>query len=105
MTLSMPIFILASAGCYSIAMVAMKFWGQGATPLIIAVTIAAVIVGVGLEIEALRTERLGLIYVGILGVECILIAAASWWLFGESFTLKEIAGAALIVVGTALAWA
>ncbi|MEM7742523.1 MAG: hypothetical protein AAF409_02330 [Pseudomonadota bacterium] len=105
MTLSMPLFILASAGCYSIAMVAMKFWGQGVTPLIVAVTVAAVIVGVGLEIEALRTERLGLIYVGILGAECIMIAVASWWLFGESFSPKEVVGAVLIVVGTAVAWA
>ena len=43
-------------------------------------------------------------YVGILGIEAILIALASYALFGEQFTAREIAGGALIVAGTALAW-
>ena len=105
MTLSMPVFILASAGFYTVSMIAMKFWGQGVSPLIVLVTVVALAAGAGLEIEALRTERLGLIYVGILGAECIMIAIASYVLFGESFTAKEVAGAGLIVAGTALAWA
>ncbi|MEM7505425.1 MAG: hypothetical protein AAF415_01670 [Pseudomonadota bacterium] len=106
--MQMAVFILGSAGFYAVAMVAMKFWGQGPqhigfvlVPVIIALTVSA---GVWLEISALKEERLGLIYVGILGAEVILIALASWALFGEQFTAKELAGGALIVVGTALAW-
>lgn len=103
---SIPALILASAASYSVAMIAMKLWGlHGATPVIVAVAVAALLLAGGIEILALREERLGMIYVGILGAECILIAAASFWLFGESFTSREIAGAALIVAGTALAWA
>ncbi|MEM8842858.1 MAG: hypothetical protein AAGD47_13890 [Pseudomonadota bacterium] len=104
MTLTMPVFILASAGFYAIAMIAMKFWGQApsmAIGLLIAITLLG---GAAMEIEALKVERLGLIYVGILGAEVLIIAAASWWLFGESFSAKELAGASLILVGTALAW-
>ncbi|MEM9046999.1 MAG: hypothetical protein AAGC81_20155, partial [Pseudomonadota bacterium] len=61
--------------------------------------------GIFMEIEALKTERLGFIYVAILGLEVLIIAAASYWLFGESFSMQEIAGGALILLGTALAWA
>ena len=106
MLVSMPALILTSAASYSVAMIAMKLWGlHGATPVIVAVAVAALLLAGGIEVLALREERLGMIYVGILGAECILIGAASAWLFGESFTGREIAGAALIVAGTALAWA
>ena len=103
---SMPALILASAASYSVAMIAMKLWGvHGATPAIVTVAVLALLLAGGVEVLALREERLGMIYVGILGAECVLIALASAWLFGESFTTREIAGAALIVAGTALAWA
>jgi multidrug transporter EmrE-like cation transporter len=45
-----------------------------------------------------------MVYVLILGVECVLIAIASALWFGESFSTKEIFGGALIVAGTAIAW-
>ena len=67
--------------------------------------VAAFAVGAVTELSALRVERLGLIYVLILGAECLIIALASVWLFEERFTTRELAGAALIVAGTALAWA
>ncbi|MEM6933484.1 MAG: hypothetical protein AAF526_07820, partial [Pseudomonadota bacterium] len=104
MTLTMPVFILASAGFYSIAMIAMKFWGQGPAVWLGLLIAAMFLGGAVMEIEALKIERLGMIYVLILGAEVIIIAAASYWLFGENFSSRELAGAALILVGTALAW-
>lgn len=105
MPLSMPFLIIASASAYAIAMIAMKFWaGNGFSIAIVAVVVAAVVIGVVAEYGALREERMGVIYVMILGAECLLIGLASIWLFGESFTIREVIGAALIVAGTALAW-
>lgn len=55
--------------------------------LIVFVIVTALVGGTWLEIEALREERLGLTYVGILGAECILIGIASWALVG---TLQDM---------------
>lgn len=100
-----PIIALGSAGLYSIAMISMKFWwkipGVGLGLLIVATLLAAAT----LELAALREERLGIIYTGILGAEVVLIAIASFFLFGEDFSVREGVGIALVVAGTALAWA
>ncbi|MHA6326766.1 hypothetical protein [Roseivivax sp. CAU 1753] len=70
------------------------------------VLIAAALLSAGVfEVLALRQERLGIVYVGILGAEVIIIGTVSILLFGESFTSREIAGIGLVVLGTALAWA
>ncbi len=100
-----PIIALGSAGLYSIAMISMKFWwkipGLGLSLLIVATLLAAAT----LELASLREERLGIIYTGILGAEVVLIAIASFFLFGEDFSMREGIGIALVVAGTALAWA
>lgn len=103
-TISLTVFIIGSAILYAGAMIAMKFWGQLSPLLLLTVIGALVAGGIWLEIGALQTERLAMVYVLILGAECILIALASALLFGETFTIKEIAGGALIVAGTAIAW-
>ncbi|GAB4549281.1 MAG: hypothetical protein Tsb0024_18540 [Ruegeria sp.] len=100
-----PIIALGSAGLYSVAMISMKFWwklpGLGLGLLIVATLLAAAT----LELAALRDERLGIIYTGILGAEVVLIAIASFFLFGESFSYREGLGITLVIIGTALAWA
>ncbi|WP_254440398.1 hypothetical protein [Ruegeria arenilitoris] len=100
-----PIIALGSASLYSVAMISMKFWwklpGLGLGLLIVATLLAAAT----LELAALRDERLGIIYTGILGAEVVLIAIASFFLFGESFSYREGLGIALVIAGTALAWA
>ena len=75
--------------------------GVGLSLLIVATLLAAAT----LELAALREERLGIIYTGILGAEVVLIATASFFLFGENFSYREVAGIGLVLVGTALAWA
>ncbi|NOE33513.1 hypothetical protein GS627_07145 [Ruegeria sp. HKCCD7318] len=101
----LPLIALGSAGLYSVAMISMKFWwkipGVGLTLLIVATLLAAAT----LELAALRNERLGIIYTGILGAEVVLIAISSYFLFGENFSYREGVGIALVIVGTALAWA
>lgn len=103
-TLNLTVFIIGSAVLYAGAMVAMKLWGQ--IPPVLVLTVVALLMGGGVwfEIGALQTERLGLVYVLILGIEAVIIALVSVLFFGEHFTAKEILGGLLIVAGTALAW-
>jgi small multidrug resistance pump len=104
-TLPIGLIALLSAVFYSGAMVAMKVWSQGGNAwlaLLIAGTLLAAVV---FEIAALRTERLGVVYVVILGMEVVIIGAASYFVFGESFSIRELSGIGLVVAGTALAWA
>ena len=100
-----PVIALGSAGLYALAMIGMKLWWTAPGPGVALLIIAAIMVGALLEMTALRSERLGLIYVSILGAEVILIASASLLYFGESFSAREVAGIGLVLAGTALAWA
>ena len=105
--MKMALFISGSAAAYAIAMILMKFWHVGGVSrLALGVLIAvAMLYAVYLEFEALRGERLAVIYVAILGIECVLITVASVYWFGEQFSIKEVAGMTLVVAGTALTWA
>ena len=47
---------------------------------------------------------LGLIYVGILGAEVVILGTISLFHFDETYTVRELAGMGLVLVGTALAW-
>lgn len=98
-------FVVASAACYTVAMLAMKWWGSVPMGTAVPVIVLALLGAVAFEILALRDQRLGLVYVAILGVECVMIAGVSHFVLGESFSAREVAGAALIAAGTALAWA
>ena len=102
------LFIGGSAASYAIAMILMKalHLGDGTARFVIAALVALTMAyAVFLEFEALRSERLAVIYVAILGIECVLIAVASVYWFGEQFMGREVAGMALVVAGTALVWA
>jgi multidrug transporter EmrE-like cation transporter len=96
---------LGAAVFYTGSMIAMKMWAHGPTVLIGAVMLITIAVAVVFEIYALKSERLGMIYVSILAVEVVLIAGVSVFLFGESFSVREGAGCLLVICGTALAWA
>ena len=101
-----PLLVLGSATCYTIAMVAMKLWGEAASAAVmVAIIAAASVTAVWLEILALQGTRLGMVYVAILGAECVMIAGVCHFYLGETFSPREVAGAALIVLGTAVAWA
>ncbi len=96
---------LGSAIFYTGSMTAMKLWTQAPSAYLIGLIAVAILIGTGLEIIALKNERLGIIYVTILACEVGLVAAISHIFFGESFSTREILGCLLIVIGTALAWA
>jgi hypothetical protein len=98
------------AGCavgaailYTGAMVAMKLWGA-APAIVVAAVIAVTLLGaVGLEIMALRMDRLGMVYIAILAAETLMIMGVAHFGFGESLSSREALGAAFIVAGAAIA--
>jgi multidrug transporter EmrE-like cation transporter len=99
-----PILALASAVLYCISMVAMKLWWSGPGFLVAGIIVAALLAAAVFEVAALRNERLGLIYAGILGAEVIILSFVSHFVFDETFSPREYAGIALVLLGTALAW-
>ncbi len=101
--MDLVLFILGSAAFYAATMILMKHW-NALPPLAMGGLIAlAFAVGAWCEIEALKIERLSAIYIAILGVECLIISAASFMFLGESVSSREVAGGVLIVAGVALA--
>ena len=104
-SLHIALLSLGSAVFYTGSMAAMKLWTQTGSMLLLLVIAATILMGTGLEIMALKAERLGMIYVTILACEVGLIALLSCIFFGETFSTKEVLGCLLIVIGTGLAWA
>lgn len=101
---SVAILALISAFFYSIAMVAMKSLAEFPNIGLVLIIGAALLTAGAFEVFALRQERLGLIYVGILGAEVIFIGAMTHLYFGESYSARELTGMGLVLVGTAIAW-
>lgn len=104
-SLQIALLSLGSAVFYTGSMAAMKLWTQTHSTVLLILIATLILLGTGLEMMALKAERLGMIYVTILACEVGLIALISCVVFGESFTTKEMLGCILIVVGTGLAWA
>jgi multidrug transporter EmrE-like cation transporter len=96
------VYALASAACYVGATVVMKYYDKfglvKAGPSIAVFLVGAVF----FETVALKTERLGMILLMILGFESALGLLMSWLWFQESYTVKEVLGLALIVAGVGL---
>ncbi len=101
-----PVAILAlvSAFFYCVAMMAMKTWTEVPSMGLIAIIGAALLTAGIFEMLALRQERLGLIYVGILGAEVVILGVASALHFNESYSTRELTGMAIVLIGTAIAW-
>jgi small multidrug resistance pump len=104
----LAVLILGSAFFYTASMVAMKLLSSSPAsmliPVIAGMLVLALVLATGLEVLALRTERLGMVYVAILGAEVVMIALVTTLGFGEAFSQRELAGCALVIAGTALAW-
>ena len=101
---SVAIFALISAFFYCVAMVAMKSLAELPSVGLALIIGAALLTAATFEVFALRRARLGLIYVGILGAEVVILGTISLLHFDETYTVRELAGMGLVLVGTAIAW-
>ena len=101
---SVAVLALISAVFNCVAMIAMKScWTIPSIGLALVIGLA-LLAGGAFEVAALKQERLGLIYVGILGAEVVIIGSVSLLHFDEVFSLREVAGITLVLIGTAVAW-
>lgn len=101
---SIAIFALASAVFYCVSMIAMKSFAATPHLWLVPVMGIALALAVTFEIFALRQERLGLIYIGILGAEVLIIGLVSLFQFDESYSTREVVGIGIVLIGTAIAW-
>lgn len=94
--------VAGSAGLYVASALAMKEWDNLGAPwalILIALTLSG---GIWLEIEALRLDRLGYVFVLLIGLQCLLALLIAWLVLDESHSWQEMAGMTLIIVGVLL---
>ena len=101
---SVVLLALVSAVFYCVAMVAMKSWAAFPSVGVALLIGAALLTAGAVEVFALRQERLGLIYVGILGAEVLILGGLSLFVYEEVYSPRELAGMGIVLVGTAIAW-
>ena len=86
---------------YAFATLAMKIAAHapGVTPMLaIAVTLALAVLA---ELILMRQFPIAMVYLGILAAETVLVLVFAA-LIGEAMSLKQLAGAALVLCGAAL---
>ena len=94
------IIILAAIG-YTVATIGMKYAALNATMIAICLILLGFLLATLAEVFLLRRGDLSVVYVTIIGVETLMILAASYF-FGEAIDIKRAAGAACVVAGIAL---
>lgn len=93
---------LGTAVLYMAATVILKLWGTfpaGAAAIAILVALG---MGCAFEAEALRRARLAEVVILILAFEVGIAAVLAHFAFGESYSLREVAGLGVIVLGVGL---
>jgi small multidrug resistance pump len=93
---------MGSAFFFMAASWAMKV--MGASPLIYSLPLVFLLLGLGgwLEIEVLKATRLGYVMVLMLSLELLMTFGVACLVLGEQYTLREIAGVAVILSGMIL---
>lgn len=101
---SVAFLAVLSAFFYCISMIAMKAYASGPQQALLIVIGLALVCAATFEVFALRQERLGMIYVGILAAEVVILGTVSLFQFDETYSYRELAGIAVVLLGTAIAW-
>lgn len=91
---------LTAAG-YAVATLGMKLATGGLTLQSASLVAFGLAAAVAAEVLLLRNSELSVIYLAIIAFETIIVLALAAWL-GESITVKQIAGASLVLGGMAL---
>ena len=100
--LSKPMHLIGlTSFFYVVATVAMKHMASGAGLAALALLAACLAAGALFEILTFQRAPMGGAYVAILGVETLLIVGIATAI-GEGLSPREMAGAALVIGGTAI---
>jgi multidrug transporter EmrE-like cation transporter len=94
--------LLIAATLELIGDLALKWWAE--TNRWLGLGIGLIVYGLALIIFAalLRRAKLIVIFALWVGVAAVLLALAGWWLFGESLSLRHLAGLGLVIGGMIL---
>jgi len=95
---SKGLLILLAAAGYAAATYFMKHAAHAGELVSVGLAMLVFQLVVAVEILLLRRMDLSNAYVMILGVETLMIVALALW-YGERFTLREAAGAGLVIAG------
>jgi drug/metabolite transporter (DMT)-like permease len=98
------ILVISCALAYAGATLVMKSLSSGPNTWLLALLAVALAAAVVAEIMLLRRQSLGITYITILGAETIVVLGFAVFL-GEGLGLRQLAGAALVLAGTAVIWA
>lgn len=96
------VLAFATSFFYVLASYFMKLTSTTAIWALMPMGFVALFIGGLFEVEAMKTSRMGAVFIFILCFEAILIALCAIVVLGESYTLREIAGLTVIVAGIAL---
>jgi len=94
--------LLAAATLEIVGDLAFKWWAEtnrwpGLAAGLIVYSLALILFAL-----LLRRAELAVIFCLWVGVAAVLLALAGWWLFGESLSLRHLAGLALVIGGVLL---
>lgn len=103
--MSQMITILLASGAaffYMAASWIMKAWGGSTYLVLIPAVLMTLSAGAWFETEVLRTSRLGHIIILVLAIEFLMTFLVAIWILGEQYTMREMTGAAIVIVGIAM---
>ncbi len=94
--------LLAAATLEIVGDLAFKWWAE--TNRWSGLVAGLIVYGLALILFAvlLRRAELAVIFCLWVGVAAVLLALVGWWLFGESLSLRHLAGLALVIGGVLL---
>jgi multidrug transporter EmrE-like cation transporter len=100
--MSSPLTLLLAGGAATFFVSAnwiMKEYASAALPLVIPAAAIALACGAVMKVEALKLNRLGHMIMLIVAIEVAATFALSVFMFGESYSPRELIGVAVIGVG------
>lgn len=87
-----------AAGGYALATLGMKLASDQLNTVALALMIVGFVAAAALEIVLLKNANLALIYIGIMVVESVLVMVFAAML-GDTLTVKQLSGAAMVLLG------
>ena len=99
---SHSLLLLLAAVCFTAGGVYMKY-SQGLTQIGPSILVGVLfLIGAAFQALAMRGEDMSVVYVFVLGLECVLAFAVGVMIFGEAVTTMRVAAVALITIGMAM---
>jgi small multidrug resistance pump len=94
--------LIAAAALELAGDLSLKWWAASDNWLGFGAGLGAYAVSVAIFAVLLRRAELAIIFTLWVGIAIVLVALAGWWLFGETLTVRHLAGITLVVAGIVL---